>query len=74
MKIWTLSALTILAVCLVGCDSNPTNEPSKSEIDKAVQSKYEAIDKDTTMTPAQKEEMKKHMSGAPGQSQDAGRK
>ena len=56
-------AVAVTGVILAGCDSNPTNEPSQEAINKAVDNKYAAIDNDKTLTQAQKDEMKKHMTG-----------
>lgn len=58
-----LALLPLLLVLLTGCDSNPTNEPSVADINKAVEDKYKAIDNDTSMTPEQKAELKKHIAG-----------
>ncbi|MBS1706595.1 MAG: hypothetical protein JST40_12035 [Armatimonadetes bacterium] len=59
-----IAALALLPT-LVGCSSNPTNEPSDNDIKTAVDKKMKAIDEDPSMTPEQKEEMKKHISGYP---------
>ncbi len=58
-----LALLPLLLIVLAGCDSNPTNEPAVDEINKAVEAKFKAIDDDPKLTPEQKAEMKKHMSG-----------
>jgi hypothetical protein len=58
-----LALIPLLAVALFGCDSNPTNEPSAEDINKAVDAKYKAIDNDPSMTAEQKAEMKKHIAG-----------
>lgn len=58
-----LILLTLPLIVIFGCDSNPTNEPSADDINKAVERKMKAIDDDPSMTPEQKEELKKHISG-----------
>ena len=63
-------AALVTSIGLIGCDSNPTNEPSQADIDKAVENKFKKIDEDPTLTPQQKEEMKKHMSGGSPRTRD----
>ncbi|HLO98367.1 MAG TPA: hypothetical protein VK171_07220 [Fimbriimonas sp.] len=58
-----LILLTLPLAVIFGCDSNPTNEPSAEDINKAVERKMKAIDDDPSMTAEQKAEMKKHISG-----------
>ena len=58
-----LALLPLIAIAIFGCDSNPTNEPQVDEINRAVEAKFKAIDDDPKLTPEQKAEMKKHMSG-----------
>jgi uncharacterized protein YcfL len=69
-----IALFSILGIALVGCSSNPTNEPTTQDINNAVQSKFDAIDKDPNLTAEQKAEMKKHMSGPVGQGSDSTRK
>lgn len=64
-------AALVASIGLVGCgDSNPTNEPSQADIDKAVENKFKHVDNDPNLTPEQKEEMKKHMSGGSPRTRD----
>jgi hypothetical protein len=57
-----ISALAAgLLLAIVGCDSNPTNEPSKQAIDEANAARAAAIDNDPKKTPEQKETMKRMM-------------
>lgn len=58
--------IALVVSALVGCSSNPTNEPSTKEINDAVAKKMKAIDDDPTMTPEGKAELKKHIAGPVG--------
>jgi len=51
---------------LAGCDSNPTNEPSQTEIDQAKKDQIAAIDKDLTMSAQDKENLKRAKGFVPG--------
>ena len=51
------------ALGIVGCGTEPTNEPTAAAIEKANQERFAKIDSDPSMTAAQKDEMKKHMLG-----------
>lgn len=61
-----LLPLALFSLMAAGCDSNPTNEPSKSEIDEANAARAAAIDNDPSITPEGKKKMKEmmHLNGA----------
>lgn len=65
--------LVIPFATLVGCgDNNPTNAPTDAELKNADVKRAAAIDADKSMTPQQREEMKKRLGlsgGASGQDQ-----
>jgi hypothetical protein len=63
---WILIA--VFGVCLVGCDSNPTNAPSEDAIKKANADRAAAIDNDPNLSPDQKQKMKEMMKLSPGSS------
>jgi hypothetical protein len=63
----------ILCSLMVGCGSEPTNEPSSKEINDAVANKMKAIDNDPSMNAEQKAELKKHIAGPVGTKTDAGK-
>lgn len=50
--------LVLGAISLAGCDSNPTNEPTKDALQSADAKRAAAIDADPTMTPEGKKKMK----------------
>lgn len=56
-------ALLVLlpVVALAGCDSNPTNAPSDAALKAADDKRSAAIDKDPSLTPQQKADMKSHL-------------
>lgn len=54
-----------MAGALAGCDSNPTNAPTKEDADKADRDRAAAIDKDPSLSPDQKAIMKEHMGLGP---------
>ncbi|MDX2066120.1 MAG: hypothetical protein SFX74_10285 [Fimbriimonadaceae bacterium] len=58
-----LAATILLAAALAigGCDSNPTNEPSQADIEKANADRAKAIDNDASLTPEGKAKMKEMM-------------
>jgi hypothetical protein len=55
----------ILAVCglglMVGCDSNPTNAPTKEAVADANAARAKAIDDNPNLTPQQKQQQKEMM-------------
>ncbi len=59
-KSWILAFALGLGL-VAGCDSNPTNEPSKDAIEKANADRTAAIDNDATLSPEQKAKMKEMM-------------
>lgn len=65
-KIFTAVLLIFSIVCAVGCDSNPTNEPTQAEIEDAKAAQIKAIDADTTMTAEDKQRLKEMKGLLPG--------
>jgi hypothetical protein len=59
----TLVVCAFASLAIAGCTSNPTNEPSAAEIEKANADRFAAIDNNPNYTPAQKEAMKSRMGG-----------
>lgn len=55
--IFALAGLGLLFP-LTGCDSNPTNEPSKQAIEDADKKRAKAIDDDPSMTAEGKKKLK----------------
>ena len=53
-RVWILICAAAIAA---GCDSNPTNEPSKASIDQANADRLKAIENDPSLTPEGKEKM-----------------
>ena len=55
----------ILAVCglglMVGCDSNPTNAPTKEAVADANEARAKAIDENPNLTAEQKQKQKEMM-------------
>lgn len=66
MKRLLLPCLALFAVFFAGCDSNPTNEPSKDAIEKANADRAAAIDNDPKLNQEQKDKMKQMMGLTPG--------
>lgn len=61
-----LLPIAIFGLMAAGCDSNPTNEPAKADIDKANADRAAAIDNDSSLTPEGKKKMKEmlHLDGS----------
>lgn len=58
MKTSHLLAVVLLAGgALFGCDSNPTNEPAKAEIEEANAARLKAIENDKSLSKEGKEKM-----------------
>ncbi len=75
LKKTSLGFAILVAIFVVGCDSNPTNEPSANDIAKANKARADAIDKDPSLTPEGKAKMKEmlHLNGQ-STNDSAGRK
>lgn len=56
-----LLPLALFSLMAAGCDSNPTNEPTKADIDKANTDRAAAIDNDPSLTPEGRKIMKEKM-------------
>ncbi len=60
-KLFSLLLLAVPLVVATGCDSNPTNAPTETDIKASDAKRAAAIDADPSMTAEQKASMKSHL-------------